>query len=91
MLEAAGVCGHRGSGLGRLNGTLGGGIGKARCVGGHVPVGLGFGLEPEFQVSSVRPSCVFPKAVGAIGNFILLCSFSAHNLMIRVFIFVGVW
>ena len=54
-------------------------------------MGFRFGLDPEFQVSAGRSSCVFPKAVSAIGNFVVWYDFSAHDLFVLFFVLRGVW
>ena len=42
---------------------------------------LRLGLDPEFEVSSVRASGLFPELVGAVGDMVVRYDFSAHDLL----------
>jgi hypothetical protein len=52
---------------------------ETRFLGSRSRAGLCLGFDPEFQISSVRPSSLFPKAVSVVGNFVVSYDFSAHN------------
>jgi hypothetical protein len=57
----------------------GGSDARIPLIGPCSRMDLGLGLDPEFQVSSVRPSSLFPKMVSAVGNFVVRYDFSAHS------------
>ena len=84
VLEFAGTSCRGGTGLGWLERTFGRGIAEAGRFASRCPAGFLLGPDPEFQVSPWWSSCVFPKAVSAIGDFVLVCSFGAHNPLFRL-------